>query len=99
MYDFYVQKCNKEWKVNPEKLSFYRHIFNPEFGFHQPTKDACKYCEWYKRLNANDHKSMKNNTMPTKIERHRPENIKNMIRDEHKNSTHTKQSLLILNKC
>lgn len=56
MYNLYVHKCNNKWKQKPEKLSFYRHIFNAVFnlGFHQPTKDACKNCEWYKLLNAND---------------------------------------------
>lgn len=54
MYDLYVQKCNKKWKVNPEKLSFYRHIFNTEFNFHQPTKDACMFWECY---NTSEHKN------------------------------------------
>ncbi|QQP40799.1 Uncharacterized protein FKW44_014967 [Caligus rogercresseyi] len=56
MYDLYVSKCNNEWEVSAEKISLYRHIFNTEFnlGFHQPTKDACKYCEWFKGLNDHE---------------------------------------------
>ncbi|XP_048125447.1 uncharacterized protein LOC125311430 [Alosa alosa] len=59
MYALYKQKCEQEWNIEPEKLSMYRSVFDKEFNmaFHTPKKDACKYCEWYKRLE--DHEKTK----------------------------------------
>ncbi|KAL2086584.1 hypothetical protein ACEWY4_017643 [Coilia grayii] len=52
MYALYQEKCEQEWKIKPEKQSLYRTVFDNEFNlaFHTPKKDACKYCEWYQRL-------------------------------------------------
>lgn len=62
MYALYKEKCEQEWKIIPEKQSLYRTVFDNEFNlaFHTPKKDACKYCEWYQRLEDSEKTNHKN---------------------------------------
>lgn len=47
MYQLYREFCTTEKKINPEKESFYRHIFNTKFNlrFHRPLTDTCAVCD------------------------------------------------------
>lgn len=51
MYEMYVEKCKNE-NISPEKLWFYRQIFNTNFniGFYIPRKDFCDQCYIYKNF-------------------------------------------------
>lgn len=47
MYKAYQEFCNTVKHVEPEKESFYRHIFNTKFNlsFHRPNTDTCDICD------------------------------------------------------
>lgn len=85
MYDMYVEKCREE-KLKPEKLWFYRQVFNTNFNiaFHIPRKDLCDTCFIYKNNNLNDEEKI---TRSEEYEKHlqRKENArecKNIFKDK-----------------
>uniref|UniRef100_A0A6P7H5J0 Uncharacterized protein LOC114347285 isoform X2 n=1 Tax=Diabrotica virgifera virgifera TaxID=50390 RepID=A0A6P7H5J0_DIAVI len=55
MYDLYKEDCLNK-KINPEKLWYYRNIFNTEcnLSFHTPRKDLCDKCFAFDHLPANE---------------------------------------------
>ena len=58
-------------------------VFDTEFNlaFHTPKKDACKYCEWYQRLEDSEKESHKDDfdahTLRKKQAREHKDNDKN----------------------